>query len=176
MQFVTNTAGQPLPIIIDVEASGFGPGGYPIEVGLVMPDGSAQCYLIQPYEDWTHWEKEAEKLHRLTRETIVRFGMNGGYVARQLNRVLEDRTVYTDAWGHDSAWLALLFDRANIRQQFRLEHLDRITTEEQKAIWEMTRDQVISELGLKRHRASADARIIQTTWLKTRGGRQVAFV
>ena len=28
------------PIVIDVEASGFGKGSYPIEVGVVLPDGS----------------------------------------------------------------------------------------------------------------------------------------
>lgn len=164
-----------IPNIIDIEASGFGRGGYPIEIGVSMSDGEAHCFLIQPYEDWTHWEVEAERLHRLSRETIVRFGMNGGYVARQLNKYLEGQTVYTDAWGHDSSWLALLYDRAEIRQHFKLEHLASITSEEQKTVWEKTRVQVTQELGLKRHRASADARIIQTTWLRTLPSEKLAI-
>ena len=36
------------PIIIDIEASGFGRGSYPIEVGLVLPDGTPHCFLIAP--------------------------------------------------------------------------------------------------------------------------------
>jgi len=162
------------PIIIDIEASGFGRGGYPIEIGFVMSDGMAQCHLIHPYDDWTHWEAEAENLHGLKRETVVRFGMDGAYVARQLNQLLDGQTVYSDAWSYDSSWLALLFDRAELRQRFTIEHLAVITTEEQKAIWEKTRDEISTELGLKRHRASADARLIQATWLRTRELKQAA--
>lgn len=165
---------QQTPIIIDIEASGFGRGSYPIEIGVTMHDGGAHCYLVQPCEDWTHWEPEAEKLHRLTRETIVRFGMDVGYVARQLNKFLEGQTVYSDAWSYDSSWLALLFERADILQRFKLEHLVKITTEAQTEIWEATRERVIEESGLKRHRASADARIIQATWLRTRADKQAA--
>ncbi len=101
-----------IPIVIDIEASGFGKGSYPIEVGLVMPNGSAYCYLIQPYQTWTHWEEEAEKLHGLTHKTVVRFGMSGSYVARQLNKHLEGKTAYSDAWEYDNGWLTLLFKQA----------------------------------------------------------------
>lgn len=162
-----------IPIIIDIEASGFGAGSYPIEIGVVMPNGTSYCYLVQPYEDWTHWEEEAEKLHGLSRQTAERFGMNGEYIARQLNKHLEGQTVYSDAWSHDSSWLANLFDRAGVTQQFKLEHLAVITTEEQKELWEGVRNRVIYESGLKRHRASADARIIQSTWLRSRPGKNV---
>jgi hypothetical protein len=34
--------------VIDVEASGFGRGSYPIEVGFVLPDGEAVCTLVRP--------------------------------------------------------------------------------------------------------------------------------
>ena len=155
------------PAIIDIEASGFGTGSYPVEIGIVLADGSAHCYLIQPYDDWTHWEAETEKLHRLSRETADRFGMDGGYVARQLNQYLEGQTIYSDAWEHDSQMLSTLFERAGIPQQFTLEQLTRITNDEQESLWASTLDHVTKELGLKRHRASADARIIQATWLRT---------
>lgn len=163
-----------IPIIIDIEASGFSKGSYPIEIGLVLPNGSSYCYLIQPYDDWTHWEVEAENLHRLSRETVERFGMDGAYVAKQLNKHLANETVYTDAWNYDSSWLGLLFDRAAVRQKFKLEPLLAITTEEQKRIWAKARDEVINESGLKRHRASADARIIQSTWLRTYSGNRAS--
>ena len=34
-------AGRPSPIMLDVEASGFGRGSYPIEIGLAFPDGTS---------------------------------------------------------------------------------------------------------------------------------------
>ncbi len=169
---MNTTSLQQTPIIIDIEASGLESGGYPIEIGVAMPDGGAHCYLIQPYNDWTYWAPDAEKLHRLSRETLVRFGMDGGYVARQLNQLLEGQTVYTDSWADDSRWLALLFERAGILQKFHLEHLMKITTEIQSEVWDVVCEQVVHELGLKRHRASADAKIIQATWLKTRLDKQ----
>ena len=42
------------PFIMDIEASGFGPDSYPIEVGLALGDGSRFCSLIVPAEHWTH--------------------------------------------------------------------------------------------------------------------------
>ena len=35
-----------LPTILDIEASGFGPGSYPIEIGFVTGAGKAWCSLI----------------------------------------------------------------------------------------------------------------------------------
>ena len=52
----TNHSGKPQAITIDVEASGFGVGSYPIEVGVAFPDGGTQCYLIKPEHDWIHWK------------------------------------------------------------------------------------------------------------------------
>lgn len=155
------------PTIIDIEASGFGTGSYPVEIGIVLSDGSAHCYLIRPYDDWTHWEAETEKLHRLSRETADRFGMDGGYVAGQLNQYLEGQKVYSDAWEHASQLLETLFERAGVSQKFTLEQLAEITSDDQQPLWESTLDHITRELGLKRHRASADARIIQATWLRT---------
>ncbi|MFO1249856.1 MAG: hypothetical protein U1E77_01625 [Inhella sp.] len=37
-----------LPAFIDIEASGFGRGSYPIEVGFVDRDGQLFCTLVQP--------------------------------------------------------------------------------------------------------------------------------
>jgi len=158
---------QHIPIILDIEASGFGRGSYPIEIGVAIVDGGAHCYLVKPETDWTHWEPEAEAMHHITREILQRFGWGVNYVAAQLNKHLQGKTVYSDAWGQDSAWLARLYECSNTLQDFRVEHLVSITSEAQLAIWEITKQQVITESGLQRHRASADARIIQTTWLRS---------
>jgi hypothetical protein len=43
-----------VPSILDVEASGFGAGSYPIEIGYISGDGSSYCTLIRPAPTWTH--------------------------------------------------------------------------------------------------------------------------
>ena len=163
-----------IPIILDIEASGFGRGSYPIEIGIAMQDSEAHCYMIQPQQDWTHWASEAESMHQISRETLQRFGRDVNYVANQLNLHLQGLTVYSDAWSNDSAWLARLFESSNTLQDFRIEHLIAITSEAQLAIWDITKQQVIEEYRLQRHRASADARIIQMTWLRTLSTSQAA--
>ena len=165
---------QAKPVIIDIEASGLGENSYPIEIGIALPDGGAHCYLIHPYAEWTHWESDAEKLHRLSRATLVRFGMDGAYVARQLNKFLDGKAVYSDSLAREQAWLDTLYTRAGMTPSFKLEDLATITSVEQSAHWDVVCEQVINELGLKRHRASADARIIQSTWLRTLDQRRSA--
>jgi hypothetical protein len=40
------------PAIIDIEASGFGPDGYPIEIGVALSSGQTFCALILPEPEW----------------------------------------------------------------------------------------------------------------------------
>lgn len=156
-----------VPIIIDVEASGFGRGSYPIEVGFVMPDGSAQCSLIKPETSWVHWDDSAESLHGITRDILAEHGKSIEEVAVWLNEHLRGLTVYSDAWGNDLSWLGALFEYAEVPQLFHLDALNKLLTEEQMNTWAETRDRVVSELSVKRHRASNDAKIIQMTYMAT---------
>ena len=158
---------QELPIIIDVEASGFGNGSYPIEVGLMLADGQTYCSLIKPESDWTHWDKTAESLHCVSQQTLLDFGKDAVQVATQLNEMLKDKTVYSDAWANDMAWISLLYDRVELPQLFTIESLVKILSEEQQQLWERAKNQVMVELELKRHRASSDARIIQMAYKQT---------
>ena len=48
-----------VPPIIDLEASGFGRGSYPIEVGYALEDRQTVSYLVKPASDWQHWSEEA---------------------------------------------------------------------------------------------------------------------
>jgi len=155
------------PIIIDVEASGFGRGSYPIEVGFVMPDGETQCTLIKPEQSWTHWDESSEALHGISREILAQHGKPVEEVARWLNQHLRGLTVYSDAWGNDLSWLGVLFEYAEVPQLFHLDGLNKLLSEDQMNIWSDTRNQVLSELGIKRHRASNDAKVIQRTYLET---------
>ena len=155
------------PIIIDVEASGFGAGSYPIEVGFVLPDGSPTCFLINPAEEWTHWDSSAEQVHGIQRVALEKFGCTVTEAAQRLNEKLRGNTVYSDGWSHDFSWLGLLFECSGITQRFRLESLRAILNEQQIEQWHETKKKVQVELGLERHRASADARILQQTFLRT---------
>ena len=152
------------PIVIDIEASGFGRGSYPVEVGLVLPDGARHCYLITPARHWRHWDEEAEKIHGITREALSSYGRSLQDVASRLNALLGRKTAYSDAWSFDMSWLGKLYDAAGIRQTFRVADITALIDEEQRGRWHAVKQQVVEELGLRRHRASGDARILQETW------------
>lgn len=158
------------PFIIDVEASGFGARSYPIEVGLAMEDGQKFCTLILPAPDWDHWDDEAEKVHRVPRDILETYGKPMVEVAEELNRLLEGKTVYTDGWVVDKPWLTTLFHEAGVPMSFTISALEMILSEAQMAAWHDTKDKVIDELDLKRHRASFDAVIIQETYKRTLQG------
>ncbi len=146
---------------IDIEASGFGKGSYPIEVGFVDADGGLFCTLVQPAEDWTHWDETAFALHGIERGLLPVHGKPITWVARQLNERLAGQTVYCDGWAQDYPWLARLFDAADTAPAFKLEDLRKLLTEEQALRWGDTVAQVREELSIGRHRASSDAKVLQ---------------
>ena len=150
-----------LPAIIDVEASGFGRGSYPIEIGFVEPAGAMFCALILPAAEWQHWDASAEALHGITRANLLAHGKPARWVASELNDRLHGMTVYSDGWGNDYAWLARLFDSVDMQPSFHLEDLRRLLTEEEAARWHDVTLAVRIEQKLRRHRASSDARVLQ---------------
>jgi hypothetical protein len=152
------------PIIIDVEASGFGRGSYPVEVGLVLPDGSRHCYLITPARSWRYWDAAAERVHGISRDVLLSHGRPLQDVAWRLNELLRHKTAYSDAWSFDMSWLGKLYDAANMLQTFRVADIAELVDEHQRSCWHEVKQQVVEEMGLRRHRASGDARILQETW------------
>jgi hypothetical protein len=156
-----------IPIVLDIEASGFGAGSYPIEVGAVLRSGRSVSYLIRPEPEWLHWSLEGEATHGIRREQLEREGLPVRYVAQALNELLKGEVVYTDGWGVDSSWLSLLYEHAGMSRAFRLESLNQIMKEKQFDIWEETKQQVIQESNLRRHRAGTDAVILQKTFLRS---------
>lgn len=153
------------PAILDIEASGFGLGSYPIEVGFIKPDGQAWCSLIRPEPDWQHWDPEAADVHRITREQLQQHGRSAAEVVERLNQQLAGLTVYTDAWAHDYTWLSRLYEVAERVPSFKLDNLRALLDEQQAACWHEVKLQVAREQRLERHRASADARLLQMTFL-----------
>ncbi len=157
------------PVIIDVEASGFGRGSYPIEIGIALACGRTACFLIRPQDDWTHWDDDAAALHGLSRELLRAKGRHVTEVAHALNELLEGTTAYTDAWGMDSSWVALLYDRAELPQRFRIDTLAVLLDEPRRASWATRKREARAEMNLARHRASADALVIQRALVRSVG-------
>lgn len=157
-----------IPVILDIEASGLGRGSYPIEVGYVLADQRSHCMLIKPDPEWRAWDAGAERLHGINRGQLQQFGVDPLRAAALLNEALRGMTVYSDAWGNDQSWLALLFDCADLVPAFKLQTLRKLLTDAQIEIWQPTKLAVAQELALGRHRASNDARILQQTYLRTR--------
>lgn len=155
------------PLILDIEASGFGPTSYPVEIGLALSSGDKFCSLIRPLPDWTHWDAHAERMHGVSREVLAVHGKPVLKVAGQLNRLLRDRTVYSDGWVVDQPWLNRLFEAAALPCLFSLSSLELILIEPQMAIWHATKDALLRELGAIRHRASIDAYVVQETYRRT---------
>lgn len=164
-----------VPSILDIEASGFGRGSYPVEVGYVLEDGDSQCMLVRPAPGWDHWTAAAQGLHRIRRADLLACGLPTAVVAEELNHRLSGRTLYTDAWGHDFSWLALLYDVAGRAPTFRLESLQSLLTDTEIAHWATLKEQVAIALGLPRHRACADARLLQATFGRLRCCGHVAL-
>ena len=154
--------------MLDIEASGFGRGSYPIEVGFVLGTGEARCMLIRPAAHWTHWDPAAERLHHISREDLQRHGWPIRDVVEALNDSLCGCTVFSDGWVHDYSWLAALYDAAHRVTTFRLESLGALLTQDEMDSWPGTKQRVANELALPRHRACADARLLQATFSQLR--------
>jgi hypothetical protein len=156
------------PTLLDIEASGFGRGSYPIEVGFVLAGGESDCMLIRPAPQWTHWDPAAERLHRISRATLRSHGRTPADVVAALNATLYGCTAYTDGWAQDYTWLAVLYDAVNRVPSFRIESLRALLSDDEALRWHRTKQEVADELALERHRASADARLLQATFRRVR--------
>jgi len=152
------------PFIIDVEASGFGSESYPIEIGVALNDGQRFCTLVLPAPEWTHWDKKAEKIHKVSRDMLEANGKPVNEVADQLNETLAGMILYSDGWVVDKPWLTTLFHAAGRQMKFSVSPLEMILTEKQMVVWHDTKEKVIKQINLTRHRASNDAWIIQETF------------
>ena len=157
-----------VPAVLDIEASGFGQGSFPVEVGFVLADGESFCTLIRPAPGWTHWDAAAERLHRISQTTARTHGRDAREVALLLNDRLHGLTLYCDGWAHDYVWLNVLFEAADLTPSFKLDNLRGLLTEREASFWNVVKEQVATEMRLRRHRASSDAKILQRTLIRLR--------
>lgn len=88
-------------------------------------------------------------------------------MALALNELLAGRVAYTDAWGVDSSWLALLHERAGVPARYKLEALSCLLNEAQRDGWADLKHSARLEMSLARHRASADALVLQRAYSRS---------
>ncbi|MBU2924674.1 hypothetical protein [Colwellia sp. 4_MG-2023] len=155
-----------VPIIVDVEASGFGSLSYPVEIGIALPNGERYCSLIAPDPTWLHWDPEAEALHGLSRDKLITNGKSPKEVCQSLNALLKGETLYSDGWTVDYPWIRTLFQAGREDITFRVSALEMVLKEEDFLSWDKTKAMVREKIGAGRHRASWDARVIQETFLE----------
>jgi hypothetical protein len=152
------------PIIIDIQASGQDREAYPIEVGLVLADGTRHCHLVAPARSWRQWERASEKEHGLSCALLETHGRPVGEIAWRLNALLGDRTVYCLHPGLVTAWLDRLFTAAHGERTFAIAALSGLLGPQQQAQWDTVRREVREGLVLSRRRASRNAWILQEAW------------
>jgi len=100
------------PSIIDVEASGFGPQGYPIEVGVAMGSGETYSTLILSAPEWTHWDREADFriLHFTRLRPDARCGSAGSFTVLSCQTqplsiwILSTRCPFAEIWKTDTLY------------------------------------------------------------------------
>jgi hypothetical protein len=107
-------------------------------------------------------------MHHISRTLIVERGLSARHVAERLNAELRGQTVYSDGWANDYTWLGALYDAADMVPAFRLENLRLLLSEDEAERWHSVKADVTNERGSQRHRASADARLLQLTLMRLR--------
>ncbi len=149
--------------VIDLEASGLSPDGYPIEVGVVLGSGESFDALIKPLPHWQDWDEYAQEIHGITREQLEREGMHPRAVCEKLNALCYGKTLYSDCWVYDHRWLHKLFGDLGMHMTFRCSAIEYLLSEEQLSRWQHNKNAFVHATGIRPHRALNDAVIISET-------------
>jgi hypothetical protein len=108
-------------VFIDFEASSLGKRGFPVEVGWAAEDGAEEGHLIRPAPGWEEWSAEAERVHGLSLDRLLRDGEPHETVARRMVDTLSGHALYASAPSWDGQWLSRLLRAAGLpRHALRL--------------------------------------------------------
>lgn len=156
---------------IDVEASSLSAASWPIEIGWAFEWGDPYSALVRPHETWPEagWSAEAEMLHGIRRDDLVRDGRSSRDVADALNAALSGFEVWSDAPDWDGFWLFRLFGAAGIKQQFLIGDFGKLMKPLAGAR-EVEALRRAAQVSPRRHRAGADAKHLQTIYAIARNG------
>ena len=149
-------------ITIDFEASCLPRHGcsYPIEVGIADANGWSRAWLIQPHRSWDGWDwtEEAQNLHGISYDRLLKEGEPVGDVASALRQALKGRRVIADSW-IDAYWLETLAAAAGTFLPSKIGHISTVMDELGSTAQEIISAQTELDCqGFRRHRAGDDAR------------------
>ena len=159
-----------LPLVIDIVPSHTEEvrNSYPIELGVAM-DGNGLTFakLVRPAESWTDWAKEEEKRHGCSRQKLLTDGERPERIARELNQLFLNKTLYSAHTERDQMQLHKLFEEAGVTPRIKLNDIRSILSQEQRKNWEDNRARVINLTRLSPSRADTSALITRSTYLYT---------
>lgn len=147
--------------IIDFEATGLGQLSYPIQVAVILDDGTTYDAYIHPTDDWLEnweWDMEAEKIHNIPFKLLADVGKPVEVVAQELNEFIGKHKVYCDGGRYDIHWKNALFDAANIKPTFVLNDTYELAPNQWLGEY---KEGIGCDMGLKEHDALNDVKIIQ---------------
>jgi hypothetical protein len=147
--------------VMDIEASGFGRESYPIEIGIVLPDGTRYQSLVRPERDWRHWDNSAQDVHGIARSYLLKEGRPVQEICRDINAICNGLTLYSDCWVHDCHWFHALFNAAKMPALARCSAIEYLLDDHQQAQYQRVKSRMATRLALPLHRALNDAVIIQ---------------
>ena len=147
-------------LTLDFEASCLPRHGrsFPIEVG-VAGGGLSRSWLIRPDDRWAGWDwtREAEAVHGLTFDRIMRDGLPAARVLAELVDHVQGRRVIADSL-LDSYWLGELAAAAAVPTPFAIDHITMLFDEQRADDTRIANAVAYADsLGLVRHRAEGDA-------------------
>jgi len=145
--------------VIDFEASGLSKSSYPIEVGVIGDNGRYSSLICQE-DPWTYWSKDSESVHGISTEELAESGLVAVVVAKELNRLLDGATVYTDCKRWDQFWLNVLFEQCDLTPTFQLIHLPDELNEDQGKQFLIAYENIKNRGDFTEHRALDDASLI----------------
>lgn len=150
---------------IDLEASGLGSRSWPVEVGWAFVNGQSDSFLVRPDPSWADdaWDARAEQLHGISRDTLIRDGVDVKDACLRLNAVFAGAKLYSDAPDWDGFWLFRLFSASGVKQTFALQDFGRLV----RPLAGVREEALLARaarIAPRRHRAKDDALHLRTLY------------
>ena len=152
--------------LIDVEASGLHLESYPVEVAILTAGARISSWLIAPEPEWTHWSREAERLHGLPRARLELEGVRPSVVVRQLSSLLarSNGIMYSDAAEWDFDWIKTLYLAVGATLDFQILPLQELLSEAQWQALKVERERLRRSGLYELHRAASDVRMLHAAY------------
>ncbi|KAI1699014.1 hypothetical protein Ddc_18806 [Ditylenchus destructor] len=144
------------------------------EIGFVEATGLPFCSLIQPAPEWQHWDEQAEQLHGISRELLLRHGRPREWVAKRSTGDWPDRPSTATAGATITAGCPSSSRAPAACRASSWKTCGGCSARTRRAAGPPCRRRCANEARLRRHRASADAKVLQMTLMRIKHGADLA--